>query len=556
MESYNTNPKITSSVNQCAPRQKDWSTRDGRRPSNRPSSEEEQFFNEHLEYLAKKTTLNLEALCKTTFKCALFSNGEKTKEKDIIARIPPIAFTEMNGMPKQLSENITKLQFKYLSPIQVTMIPILQRGRDAVGCSETGSGKTITYLLPLIGNMLLNGYPMNPFLKPGENAPAFPIALVLVPTRELAEQVYKESKKLAYRTGIRAVKVYGGDGKGFQIKELRNGCDILIATPGRLIDLITCGFISLQMISVLILDEADRMLDMGFTEEINKIITGMNMPAKTQRQNIMLSATFSDSIREIARQYLNDYYFIEPKDQAPKKVKQELYQAEDLDKPKILINLLKNIKGSVLIFLDTKKGVDELTANLTAMKIKVEYIHGDRNQRERHQSISNFSSGVSSILIATDIASRGIDFPSVTCVINYDMPRNFDDYIHRIGRTGRMGQEGRAISFLNGRNKNIFPNLANYLRSQNQEIPSWLEGGRAFRGKENRRERSSSREYTSFGGKSFNERGDGEKKWYSRKEVKAKGENMRPKRERSRSRSTSNHRERFKANLGRERNQY
>ena len=140
MESYNTNPKITSSVNQCAPRQKDWSTRDGRRPSNRPSSEEEQFFNEHLEYLAKKTTLNLEALCKTTFKCALFSNGEKTKEKDIIARIPPIAFTEMNGMPKQLSENITKLQFKYLSPIQVTMIPILQRGRDAVGCSETGSG--------------------------------------------------------------------------------------------------------------------------------------------------------------------------------------------------------------------------------------------------------------------------------------------------------------------------------------------------------------------------------------------------------------------------------
>ena len=298
------------------------------------------------------------------------------------------------------------------------------------------------------------------------------------------------------------------------------------------------------MISVLILDEADRMLDMGFTEEINKIITGMNMPAKTQRQNIMLSATFSDSIREIARQYLNDYYFIEPKDQAPKKVKQELYQAEDLDKPKILINLLKNIKGSVLIFLDTKKGVDELTANLTAMKIKVEYIHGDRNQRERHQSISNFSSGVSSILIATDIASRGIDFPSVTCVINYDMPRNFDDYIHRIGRTGRMGQEGRVISFLNGRNKNIFPNLANYLRSQNQEIPSWLEGGRAFRGKENRRERSSSREYTSFGGKSFNQRGDGEKKWYSRKEVETKGENMRPKRERSRSRSTSNHRER------------
>lgn len=555
MQSHNSNV-ISSSSNQPVPRLLDWSTRDGRYKFTRPSDEEERFFKEHIDFLAKKTTINIGALSQTKFKASLFSNGEKIKEIDIPAHNPPLAFSTMNGMPPQLEQNIKRLQFQYLSPIQAAMIPILQSRRDAVGCSETGGGKTIAYLFPLIGNMLYNGYPQNLLLKKGERNPAFPVALILVPTRELAEQVYKESKKLASNTGIRTVKVYGGDGKGGQIKELKNGCDILIATPGRLIDLAKSNFISLAMISTLILDEADRMLEMGFSQEINTIILGMNMPNKSLRHNIMLSATFSDSIRETARNHLNDYYYVEPKDQAPKKVIQELHFVEDIDKPKFLINILKEIKGSTLIFLATKIGVDELTNKLTS-NFKVESIHGDKNQQIRHQAICNFSTGVSPILIATDVAARGIDFPNCACVINYDMSRNIEDYIHRIGRTGRMGMEGRAISFLNGSNRTIFPALAQYLRSQNQEVPNWLEegrGGRFNRGKENVRHRSSSsRDNPTFGGNSFkSNRGDGEKLWCSRKEDD-KGER---KKKRERSRSRSNNGERFRANPGKGRKQY
>ena len=360
-----------------------------------------------------------------------------------------------------------------MTPIQKAVIPYMKDGKDIMGCSETGSGKTIAYLFPVIYNMLLSGPPQSSSSKPSRTA--YPVSLVLVPTRELADQVYKEAKKLSYLTGINPVKIYGGVPYESQLFQLSLGCDILVSTPGRLIDYLKTNTISLKMVSMLIIDEADRILDMGFEEQLNTIFFNYDLVNKDKRQNLMFSATFSPEIRGIARKFMRDYYFVQPKNISPRQIKQEIIKASESEKNKILSQILYKLNGSIIIFTDTKKGADNLSYFLYSMKFRSCAIHGNKKQFQRQSAIQNFTNGHIPILIATDVASRGLDFPNVNYVINYDLPKNLEDYIHRIGRTGRMGQQGTAISLINETNKPIIRKLYQFFKSQNQQIPPWFD---------------------------------------------------------------------------------
>jgi ATP-dependent RNA helicase DDX3X len=441
-------------------------------------------------------TADMESIDFKFYYIKIYSNEEPTELKD--DKKPKIRFQNLNKLPEVLANNIKKLKFDYLTPIQRMVMPYIQIGKDIVCVAETGSGKTLAYLFPIIGQMLITGVPKNPFIgEPdsdnnkqksdlNKSKVAFPLSLILVPTRELAIQVSNESKKLSFNTGIRTVAIYGGEGKRNQIIELAKGCDILVATPGRLIDLIDKKLIDLRMVKHLILDEADRMLDQNFYPDLRRILD--NVPKRKYRQNLLFSATFDDDVKGLAKFCLNNYYFFKPVLESPKQIKHEFIQVyNDDDKITKLKNYLKKDEvkvKSILIFLRTKAGVDELGRLLCEDGIKCCTIHGDKQQPERNKSIREFISGKNNVLIATDVASRGLDFPKIYCVINFDIPQNTDDYIHRCGRTGRSGQEGMALTFIDGIDINSREKLLTFLRNQNQEIPDWLkdfETGKKFK---------------------------------------------------------------------------
>ena len=457
-----------------------WFTRDGRNKNSLSYIEEEQLFKEHISKLQIQKP-NIKELENIEFKVSYLSSSSLQNKEISLKKSEPKEFKNFNGIPFQLWQNICNLQFKYLTPIQKEVIPFMQNGKDIVACAETGSGKTIAYLFPLIGNMLVKGTPKNPFLNENDNNNnlyhnkilCYPLSLILVPTRELALQINNESKKMSFKTGIRTVCVYGGVDKKKQILELKKGCDILIGTPGRLIDLLGKNLISLKMISSLILDEADRMLDMGFKPQLDKIINDF-MPDKLNRQNLLFSATFAKDVQEIAKSYLKDFYYIQPKIQSPKQIEHKFINVSKYNKNDILENILKKNLGKYLIFVSTKSGVDKLGEILNDLKFNISCIHGDKKQDERKCAIDNFTNGKTLILIATDVVGRGLDFTKVDVVINYDMTTNIEDYIHRIGRTGRIGQKGKAITFIDGSEKMIFNKLIKYLESQSQIVPDWL----------------------------------------------------------------------------------
>ena len=407
------------------------------------------------------------------FSIKFISESQNSQREIELPKEPLSQFTSLGTIPPQLEKNISTLHFDYMTPIQKAVIPYMKDGKDIMGCSETGSGKTIAYLFPVIYNMLLSGPPQSSSSKPSRTA--YPVSLVLVPTRELADQVYKEAKKLSYLTGINPVKIYGGVPYESQLFQLSLGCDILVSTPGRLIDYLKTNTISLKMVSMLIIDEADRILDMGFEEQLNTIFFNYDLVNKDKRQNLMFSATFSPEIRGIARKFMRDYYFVQPKNISPRQIKQEIIKASESEKNKILSQILFKLNGSIIIFTDTKKGADNLSYFLYSMKFRSCAIHGNKKQFQRQSAIQNFTNGHIPILIATDVASRGLDFPNVNYVINYDLPKNLEDYIHRIGRTGRMGQQGTAISLINETNKPIIRKLYQFFKSQNQQIPPWFD---------------------------------------------------------------------------------
>merc|ERR1719230_2122168 len=347
-----------------------------------------------------------------------------------------------------------------------------------MACAQTGSGKTCAFMVPCLESLLRSG-PPNHVQSRGRNA--MPCALVLAPTRELASQIHVESCKFSYDSGIKCCIVYGGADMRDQRGELEKGCDILIATPGRLTDMCERGSVSLCLIQFFILDEADRMLDMGFEPQVRQIVeqTDMGKASPHRRQSMMFSATFAREVQAMTRDFLNDYVFltIGRVGSASELVTQKVVYAEDMvQKVRALEKAIREHlpkDGLCVVFVETKKGADTLEKDLYEAGVPVTAIHGDRSQQEREEALAAFKSGSNPVLVATDVAARGLDIPNVAVVVNFDMPKQLDDYVHRIGRTGRAGRKGTAVAFINQR-CNYLPELGELLRNAKQELPMWF----------------------------------------------------------------------------------
>ncbi|KAI0316765.1 DEAD-domain-containing protein [Amylostereum chailletii] len=431
---------------------------------------------------------------------------------------PVNAFTNPPLDPVLL-ENISYSRYTTPTPVQKYSIPIVAGGRDLMACAQTGSGKTGGFLFPILSASFTNG----PRQPPVETQPsyarsrkAYPTALILAPTRELVNQIHEEARKFAYRSWVRPAVVYGGADINGQLRNIERGCDLLSATPGRLVDLIERGRISLANIRYLVLDEADRMLDMGFEPQIRRIVQEEDMPGVHERQTLMFSATFPRDIQMLAKDFLKDYIFLSVGrvGSTSENITQKVEYVEDQDKRSVLLDLLhSNNTGLTLVFVETKRMADMLSDFLLNNNFLTTSIHGDRSQRERETALQTFRNGRTPIMVATAVAARGLDIPNVTHVINYDLPSDIDDYVHRIGRTGRAGNTGISTAFFNRGNKNIVRDMVELLREANQEIPPWLEsvaheasfgGGGGFRGRGGRgggaRRGSANRDFRSGGG--------------------------------------------------------
>ncbi|KAA9040497.1 DEAD/DEAH box helicase [Ginsengibacter hankyongi] len=324
------------------------------------------------------------------------------------------------------------------TPIQEQAIPDVLKGKDLLGCAQTGTGKTAAFAIPILQNLFLqrNHEVENNNIK----------ALILTPTRELAIQIDESFAAYGKHTGIRHAVIFGGVSQFHQTNQLRQGIDVLIATPGRLLDLISQRFISLQYIKMFVLDEADRMLDMGFINDVKKIIA--RLPVK--RQTLFFSATMPPEISKLSSSILTNPVRVEvtPVSSTVEKIDQSVYLVEKNDKRQLLIHLLKDNKiQSALVFTRTKHGADKIAKELHRARISSGAIHGNKTQSARQNALNNFKDGKIRVLVATDIAARGIDVDDLSHVINFDLPNIPETYVHRIGRTGRAGASGTALSF-------------------------------------------------------------------------------------------------------------
>ena len=348
----------------------------------------------------------------------------------------------MNFAELQLSPLLLKALkekgYQEPSKIQEEAIPHVLRGRDLLGCAQTGTGKTAAFALPIIQNLMEN---------PKEYRQKRPIrALILTPTRELALQIAENINEYGAHTPIRCAVIFGGVSAKPQIEALRRGIDILVATPGRLNDLIGQNEIDLKYVEIFVLDEADRMLDMGFIHDVKKIIA--LVPKK--RQTLLFSATMPDEIRALVAKLLNNPVKVEvtPVSSTVDLIDATLYYVDKANKRPLLAHLLNHEDvTSTLVFTRTKHGADRVARFLAKSKIPAAAIHGDKSQNARQTALNNFKEGRIRVLVATDIAARGIDIEELSCVINFDLPNIPETYVHRIGRTGRAGLGGRALSF-------------------------------------------------------------------------------------------------------------
>ncbi|CAH0558365.1 unnamed protein product [Brassicogethes aeneus] len=383
-----------------------------------------------------------------------------------------------------IKNNIASARYDTPTPVQKYAIPIIVGRRDVMACAQTGSGKTAAFLVPILNQMYERGPPQIAAHSRSRRK-QYPLGLVLAPTRELATQIYDESKKFAYRSRVRPCVVYGGAHIAEQMRDLDRGCHLLVATPGRLLDMIDRGRIGLDYCQYLVLDEADRMLDMGFEVQIRRIVEKESMPRTGDRQTLMFSATFPSPIQMLARDFLDNYIFLAVGrvGSTSENITQKVVWVEEHDKRSFLLDLLNVAELNVpvaenltLVFVETKKGADSLEEFLHNEGYPVTSIHGDRTQREREDALRQFRSGNTPILVATAVAARGLDIPHVKHVINFDLPSDIEEYVHRIGRTGRMGNLGLATSFFNDRNRNLASGMLDLLIEAKQECPNWLEG--------------------------------------------------------------------------------
>ena len=364
------------------------------------------------------------------------------------------------GLSSEILKALADLGYKTPTPIQSKAIPYVLEGKDVMGAAQTGTGKTAGYSLPVLQSLL---YFANTSVSPARHPVRM---LVLVPTRELADQVYEDIKNYAKYTTLRVAVVFGGIDMSTQTGALRAGCEVLIATPGRLLDHVQQKNVSLNQTQVLVLDEADRMLDMGFMPDLQRIVSLL----PKQRQNLLFSATFTDEIRKLAKQFLTDPVSVEVarKNATADTVQQIVYHVADDDKGALVEFLLKKHPNEqTLIFTNTKLGASRLARWLERRGgIKASAIHGDRTQQERMAVLESFRNGEVNVLVATDVAARGLHIEDLPFVINFELPYVAEDYVHRIGRTGRAGAQGTAVSFYTDKDTKLLAEIEKLTRKK------------------------------------------------------------------------------------------
>ena len=341
------------------------------------------------------------------------------------------------GLAPALNAALSRAGFTKPTPIQNQAIPLALEGHDILGLAQTGTGKTLAFGLPLIEHLLA---------APSRPAPKTAKALILAPTRELVNQIAESLRVLTGKTKLHVATVVGGQSIGAQIKTLSRGTDILVATPGRLIDLMDRRAVDLRTVKHLVLDEADQMLDLGFIHALRKIAPRLGTP----RQTMLFSATMPKQMEELSRSYLTDPKRVQvaPPGKVADKITQSVHFLEKSEKPAKLRGILSgDLDATTLVFARTKHGAEKLSKSLIADGYNAASIHGNKTQGQRDRAIKGFRDGRTTVLVATDVASRGIDIKGVTYVINYDLPEVPDSYVHRIGRTARAGREGEAIAF-------------------------------------------------------------------------------------------------------------
>ncbi|XP_045611445.1 uncharacterized protein [Procambarus clarkii] len=389
-------------------------------------------------------------------------------EKEITLRgknIPnPIQYFSDYNFPDYVMAEIRRLGYEQPTPVQGQGWPIALQGRDFVGIAQTGSGKTLGYILPAIVH--INN---QPYLERGDG----PISLILAPTRELAQQILTVAQDYGASSKIRSTCVFGGAPKGPQIRDLERGVEICIATPGRLIDFLEANKTNLRRTTYLVLDEADRMLDMGFEPQIRKIVDQI----RPDRQTLMWSATWPKEVRNLAEDFLKDYIQLNVGSlslAANHNILQIVDVCQEMEKDTKLQQLLEEImaekESKIIVFADTKRKVDDLTRRMRREGWPAMCIHGDKSQQERDWVLSEFRSGRAPILVATDVAARGLDVDDVKFVINYDYPSCSEDYVHRIGRTGRSDKTGTAYTFFTADNCKQAKDLIEVLKEANQVV--------------------------------------------------------------------------------------
>ncbi|KAM6958363.1 putative ATP-dependent RNA helicase DDX4 [Tautogolabrus adspersus] len=396
---------------------------------------------------------------------------------DVSGSNPPQAIMtfEEAALCESLKNNVNKSGYVKPTPVQKHGIPIISAGRDLMACAQTGSGKTAAFLLPILQQLMADGVAASQFSEIQE-----PEAIIVAPTRELINQIYLEARKFAFGTCVRPVVVYGGVSTGHQIRDICRGTNVLCGTPGRLLDVIGRGKIGLTKLRYLVLDEADRMLDMGFEPDMRRLVGSPGMVDKESRQTLMFSATYPEDIQRLAADFLKtDYLFLAVGvvGGACSDVEQTFVQVTKFSKREQLLDILKTTGTErTMVFVETKRQADFIATYLCQENVATTSIHGDREQREREQALADFRSGKCPVLVATSVAARGLDIPDVQHVVNFDLPNNIDEYVHRIGRTGRCGNTGRAVSFFDPeKDGQLARSLITILSKAQQEVPSWLE---------------------------------------------------------------------------------
>ncbi|KAH8417757.1 hypothetical protein KR222_005325 [Zaprionus bogoriensis] len=425
-------------------------------------------FYQEAEEVANLTPAQVERIRSENNKTSVSHVFEDKQAEDLPLIPNPVWKFEQCFAPyPDLLQEIQKQGFTKPSPIQSQAWPILLKGHDMIGIAQTGTGKTLAFLLP---GMIHTEYQSTPRgTRGGANV------LVLAPTRELALQIEMEVNKYSFRQ-MRAVCVYGGGDRKMQISDVERGAEIIICTPGRLNDLVQAKVIDISTITYLVLDEADRMLDMGFEPQIRKIL----LDIRPDRQTIMTSATWPPGVRRLAQSYMKDpiQVCVGSLDlAATHSVKQVIEILEDdQDKYNTLKSFVRHMTKTdkIIVFCGRKARADDVSSDLTLDGFSTQSIHGNRDQSDREQAIADIKSGLVRILIATDVASRGLDIEDITHVINYDFPRNIEEYVHRVGRTGRAGRKGTSISYVTREDWGMAQELINILQEAKQEVPEQL----------------------------------------------------------------------------------